>query len=281
MAGEERARKGRRWTKLHIPLFFGNKRPVILRDHVISYVQLLGVILESKCPFVVGFSAGFALIHREVRPLGVLLVLVGTGPVFPFHSGAIVIFVLVAVAAQRAGFFLVVRIVRILKILGHGWVMLRDSRLAVPVAVDVLLGAVVALESVSPVTEHHKDDHGHHYDQRGSAHHAPNHGGGDGRMRHGCARWRRGVGEFWVGKDRWKGEQASVCEEWQTHAFRLKNNNNNFKKSGEMRRRKRGGKAREGGRKCLPMEALIGLFVLSFCGQRKLGLPHSPLWKCG
>lgn len=87
--------------------------------------------------------------------------------------------------------------------------MLGDSRLAVAIAIYMLLGAVVALEGVPAPAQGHYNPSNHNQHQQDTPCHAPDDGCGHLPRTPPMFR-RRGVGELWVRK-RDGGDRVSVC----------------------------------------------------------------------
>lgn len=181
---------------LHIPLFLRNDRAVGLRDHIVGYLRFR-VILESQSPLVIISALSF--VHSEIGPLQVLLLGVKIALACLKASGA----------ADLGGFLLVVRVVRVLQVLGDGRVGGQAPGLTIPISKHMFLGAVVTFEGVLAAAQEYEEQYGRHTQQGNSPHSAPD--GGtcivlllrDLRVPR-C----RVLREFWVGKDRWKG----VCQ---------------------------------------------------------------------
>lgn len=184
-----------RCMPLHVPLFLRNDRTVGLRDHIVSYLGFR-VVLEGQSPLVVISALYF--IHCEIGPLQVLLLGVEVTLACLEPAGS----------ADLCRFLLIVRVVRILQVLGDGGMSGQPASFAVAVSENVLLGVVVTLEGVLAAAQEYVEQDGCQ-DQKG---HPPN-SATDGSLstvlllrgvrRLGCV--DRGV---WVGKDRWKG----VCQ---------------------------------------------------------------------
>lgn len=185
---------GRRMP-LHVPLFLRNDRTVGLRDHVVGYLGFR-VVLEGQSPLVV--IPALSLIHCEIGPLQVFLLAVEVTLACLEPAGS----------ADLCRFLLIVRVVRVLQVLGNGGMSGQPAGFAVAVSENVLLGAVVTFEGVLAAAQEYEEQDGRQ-DQKG---HPPN-SAPDGSLS--TVRLPRGVGflgwvvrEFWVGKDRWKG----VCQ---------------------------------------------------------------------
>lgn len=181
---------------LHVPLFLRNDGTVGLRDHVVGYLGF-GVVLEGQSPLVV--VPALAFVHREIGPLQVLLLGVEVALAGLEAAGS----------ADLGRLLLVVRVVRVLQVLGDGRVGGQPPGFAVAVAEHVLLGAVVTFEGVLAAAQEYEEQDGRQ-DQKG---HPPNSAPDRGLS---TVRLPRDLGvlgwwvvrEFWVGKDRWKG----VCQ---------------------------------------------------------------------
>ncbi|TNN69734.1 hypothetical protein EYF80_020098 [Liparis tanakae] len=157
--------------------------------------NLIRVILESQSPLVI--ISALHLVHGEVGPLQVLLLSVKFALAQP------------AGAADLGGLLLVVGVVRVLEVLGHGRVSGHAAGLAVPVTEHMFLGAVVPLEGALAATQEYEEQYGRHAQQGHSPYNAPDDGTCIGLLRRDLAAPNeRVVREFWVGKDRWKG----VCQ---------------------------------------------------------------------
>lgn len=180
---------------LHVPLFLRNDRAVGLRDHIVGYL-LFGIVLEGQSPLVI--ISALAFVHSEIGPLQVLLLGVKVALARLEASGS----------ADLGGLLLVVRIVRVLQVLGDGRVGGEAAGLTVAVTEHMLLGAVVTFEGVLAAAQEYEEQYGRHTQQGNSPHSAP-----DGGtcivllLRVRFLRWKV-LREFWVGKDRWKG----VCQ---------------------------------------------------------------------
>lgn len=191
---------GWRWSgrgmPLHVPLFLRNDGTVGLRDHVVGYLGF-GVVLEGQSPLVV--VPALAFVHREIGPLQVLLLGVEVALAGLEAAGS----------ADLGRLLLVVRVVRVLQVLGDGRVGGQPPGFAVAVAEHVLLGAVVTFEGVLAAAQEYEEQDGRQ-DQKGHPpNSAPDCGLSTVRLPRdlGVLGWRV-VREFWVGKDRWKG----VCQ---------------------------------------------------------------------
>lgn len=181
---------------LHVPLFLRNDRTVGLRDHIIGYLGFR-VILEGQSPVIV--ISAFSFIHCKIRPLQVLLFAIEVALARLKPAGS----------ADLCRFLLVVRVVRVLQVLGDGRVSGQPAGFAVAVSKHVLLGAVVTFEGVLAAAQEYEEQDGRQ-DQKG---HPPN-SAPDCSLSTVRLPWDLGVlgwrvvREFWVGKDRWKG----VCQ---------------------------------------------------------------------
>ena len=132
------------FTPLHIPLFLRNDRAVGLRDHVVGYLRFR-VILESQSPLVK--ISALPLVHSEIGPLQVL----GLG--FKIALARLE----TSGAADLGGFLLVVRVIRVLQVLGDGRVSGQAAGLAVAVSEHVFLGAVVSLEGALAAAQEYEE----------------------------------------------------------------------------------------------------------------------------
>lgn len=87
--------------ELHIPFLLGNERPVVLRNHVLSQVQLLRVILVAQSPVPVAVLTGFCFIHCEIGPLGILIIFgVGAAHLALSPSTTLLLFFLLIAASS-------------------------------------------------------------------------------------------------------------------------------------------------------------------------------------
>lgn len=104
--GTDRLRK----VGLHIPLLLGNERPIVLRNHVLSQVQLFRVILVAQSPVPIAILTGLRFIHSEVGPFGVLVIF-GVGSThlaFAPSTALLLFFFLIAAPAQWASLLFII-----------------------------------------------------------------------------------------------------------------------------------------------------------------------------